>query len=146
MNAARLYRILLPLLLATTLGSTRLLAYDAVVATSPDHPKTWVDGAIRAHQGLHWSPEKHLLLATVTYSTANFADNTHPTEEDTFQLAFPTVHFDSASGRFTAGGMLVATLHHGLFGETVSLAPDVDLSIHRHEGVVFAKLLVSRSE
>jgi hypothetical protein len=146
MKATRLLRILTACLIATALGGVRAFAYDAVLATSPDHPKTWVDGAIRDRQGLRWSPEKHMLFGTVTYSTADFADNTKPTQEDHFRLAFPTVHFDSASGNFTAGGMVVATLDHGLFGESVKLAPGVELSIHRHHGVVFAKLLVSHDE
>jgi hypothetical protein len=143
MNVPCLTRLLLPLLLIVALGGARALAYDDEVAQSPDHPTTWVDGATRTHQALHWSPENHLLSATVTYSTANFADATHPTEDDTFSLAFPTVHFDAASGNFTAGGQVVARLHHGLFGDGVELAPGVTLSIHRHSGVVVGKLLVS---
>lgn len=146
MKAARLPRLLAACLIVTTLGSIRAFAYDAVLASSPDHPKTWVDGAIRDRQGLRWSPEKHMLFGTVTYSTADFADNTKPTQEDHFLLAFPTVHFDSASGNFTAGGTVVATLGRGLFGESVKLAPGVELSIHRHHGIVFGKLLVSRDE
>jgi hypothetical protein len=146
MKAPRLTRLLLPLRFAATLCGARALAYDDTVAESPDHPKTWVDGATRAHQALHWSPEKHLLSATVTYSTADFADNTKPTQEDTFSLSFPSVHFDAASGNFIAGGTVVARLHHGLFGDGVELAPGVTLSIHRREGVVVGKLLASHDE
>ncbi len=146
MKASCLPRILLPLLLAVTLGLARAQAYDAMVAESPDHPTTWVDGATRTHQGLHWSPEKHLLFGTVTYSTADFADNTHPTQEDSFLLAFPSVRLNASTGKFTAGGMVVAMLHQGLFGSEVELAPGVDLSIHRHHGVIFGKLLADRED
>jgi hypothetical protein len=123
-------------------GSSARADYNEnAYAKSPDHPKTWVDGATRTHQELRWSPDKHLLLADVTYSTADFADGPHPTQEDDFVLTFPTVHFDPASGKFTAGGVVVATLHGGILGHDVSLDPKVELSIHRHHGVVYGALI-----
>ena len=120
-------------------------AYDDLLAESPDHPRTWVDGATRAHQELRWSSEKHLLFADVTYSTSDFAEGPHPTQADDFSLAFPTVRFHPETGNFTAGGTVVAKLRHGLFGSSVVLAPNVSLSIHRHQGVVYGRLVSSAS-
>jgi hypothetical protein len=114
-------------------------------AKSPDHPKTWVDGATRTHQSLRWDSEKHLLVADVTYSTQDFADGPHPTEEDDFTLTFPTVHFDHDSGNFTADGTVVARLRGSLFGHEVVLDPKVTLSIHRHHGVVFGALIANQN-
>jgi hypothetical protein len=111
-----------------------------VLAKSPDHPKTWVDGATRTHQSLRWSASRQLLVAYVTYSTADYADDTHPTQEDDFTLTFPTVHFDAASKKFTANGTVVARLKSSLFGDEVALEPSVGLSIHRHHGVVYGAL------
>jgi hypothetical protein len=123
-------------------SSAQAQNYNAYAyAKSPDHPKTWVDGATRTHQELRWSDEKHMLVADVVYSTADFADGPHPTQEDDFTLTFPTVHFDPASGKFTANGVVVARLHGGLFGHEVALDPKVDLSIHRHHGVVYGALI-----
>ena len=93
------------------------------------------------HQSLRWSAAQHMLLAYVTYSTADYADGPHPTQEDDFVLTFPTVHFDPASHQFMANGTVVATLKHTLVGEQVALAPNVELSIHRHHGVVYGALL-----
>jgi hypothetical protein len=115
-------------------------------ATSPDHPSTWVDGATRTHQDLRWSDDKHMLVADVTYSTRDYADNTHPTEDDSYTLRFPTVHFDSATGKFTVGGVTVAHLEHGFFGSHVALEPKVALSIHRHHGVITAALIPGTSD
>jgi hypothetical protein len=140
MNATAILRILI-LTITTFCLAGRVHASNYILAESPDHPKTWVVGATRIHQALRWSNEKHMLLADVTYSTRDFADGPHPTEEDDFTLFFPTVHFDPATHRFTAKGVVVATLHSGLFGPDVSLAPDVMLSIHRHHGVVYGALL-----
>jgi len=111
------------------------------IARSPDHPSTWVDGAMRDRQSLRWSPTKHMLFALVTYSTAAYADATHPPQEDDFSLAFPTVHFDSASGHFLVNGDVVATLRHGFFGSSVALDPKLALSVHRHHGVVYAAIV-----
>ncbi len=115
-------------------------------AWSPDHPKTWVDGAMRTHQSLRWSDDRHMLVANVTYSTADYADNIHPPEEDEYTLAFPTVHFDAASGTFTAGGVTVARLEHGFFGSHVVLASNVQLSIHRHHGVIVGGLIPASAD
>lgn len=115
-------------------------------AWSPDHPKTWVDGAMRAHQSLRWSDDRHMLVANVTYSTADYADNTHPPEQDEYTLTFPTVHFDPASGTFTAGGVTVARLEHGFFGSHVVLASNVQLSIHRHRGVIVGALIPASAD
>jgi hypothetical protein len=115
-------------------------------AWSPDRPKTWVDGAMRAHQSLHWSDDKHMLVANVTYSTADYADNTHPTEENEYTLTFPTVHFDASSGKFTAGGVTVGHLKNGFFGTHVVLEPNVQLSIHRHHGVIVGALIPATAD
>lgn len=115
-------------------------------AMSPDHPKTWVDGATRTHQDLRWNTEKRLLVADVTYSTAEYADNTHPPEEDNFVLTFPSVKFDAATKRFLAGGKVVATLQDGFFGHHIVLARDVQLSIHRHHGAVYGAFVPGSSD
>jgi hypothetical protein len=111
------------------------------IARSPDHPSTWVDGATRERQSLLWSPTKHMLFALVTYSTADYADGPHPTQEDDFSLALPTVHLDPSSGRFLVNGTVVARLRHGIFGSSVALEPNLDLSVHRHHGVVYAAIV-----
>jgi len=133
--------------IGTLLGTSARADYNEnAYAKSPDHPKTWVDGATRIHQDLRWSDDKHMLLADVTYSTRDYADGPHPTQEDDFVLTFPTVHFDPASGEFTAGGVVVARLHGGLFGSEVSLDQKVELSIHRHHGVVYGALIPNYNE
>jgi hypothetical protein len=118
-------------------------AYAYAYAKSPDHPKTWVDGATRSRQSLRWDAARHMLFGDVTYSTAYFADGPHPTQEDDFSLTFPTVHFDPSSNKFTANGVVVATLRHGLFGAEVALDPKVELSIHRHHGVIHGALIAA---
>ncbi len=126
---------------AQTLRAQNYAMPGFAYAWSPDHPKTWVDGATRTHQSLRWSDEKHMLVANVTYSTADYADNTHPAEEDEYTLTFPTVHFDAGSGKFTAGSVTVAHLRDGFFGSHVILEPNVRLSIHRHRGVIVGALI-----
>ncbi len=131
------------LVLACTAATQARADYNEdAYAKSPDHPKTWVDGATRIHQELRWSPDKHMLLADVVYSTQDYADGPHPTQEDDFTLTFPTVHLDPASGTFTAGGRVVARLH----GDGVKLDPKVELSIHRHHGVVYGALVPNYDE
>ena len=122
-------------------GQLRAESSSDALAESPDHPTTWVNGATRERQSLRWSPTKHLLFAYVTYSTADFADGPHPTQEDDLSLTFPTVRLDPATHHFIANGIVVATLRRGLFGEEVALDPKVELSIHRHHGVVYGKLI-----
>jgi hypothetical protein len=115
-------------------------------AASPDHPSTWVDGATRAHTDLRWNAEKNMLVADVTYSTADWADSVHPARQDQFTLTLPTVRLDKATGEFTAHGVTVASLQPGFFGHHVVLARDVALSIHRHHGVLYGALVPARSE
>jgi hypothetical protein len=115
-------------------------------ARSPEHPSTWVDGAARTHQDLRWDGDRHTLFADVTYSTADYADNTHPPESEDFTLTLPEVRFDPSSRRFTADGVTVATLQHGFFGSHVVLEPEVELSIHRHHGVIYCALVPGNSD
>ena len=136
------YSISVALILIASLSipvSAQIPAY--AIARSPDHPATWVDGAMRDKQTLLWSPTKHMLFALVKYSTADYADATHPPLESDLSLSFPTVHFDQASGRFSTNGRVVATLQHGLFGSSVRLDPSLALSVHRHHGVVYAAIV-----
>jgi hypothetical protein len=147
--ALRLVIVLTALGLAAASQAARAQNYSMprfAYAWSPDHPRTWVDGASRSHQALRWNGDKHLLVADVTYSTADYADNIHPPEEDDLRLTFPTVRFDAATDKFTAGGVTVATLQHGFFGPHVVLAPDVQLSVHRHHGVVWGSLIPGNSD
>jgi len=81
-----------------------------------------------------------MLVADVTYSTRDYTDSMHPTREDEYTLAFPTVRFDKSSHTFVAGGTQVGTLKHGLFGARVVLAPNAELDIHRHHGLIFAAI------
>lgn len=142
--ALRLFLVLVALGAAVAGPGARAQNYAMpgfAYAWSPDHPHTWVDGAMRTHQSLRWSDQKHMLVANVTYSTADYADNIHPPEETEYTLTFPTVHLDAASGKFTAGGVTVALLTHGFFGTHVLVAPRVQLSIHRHRGVIVGALI-----
>jgi hypothetical protein len=136
--------------LSTTIAALLLVVFAGpvcaqipayAIARSPDHPSTWVDGATRERQSLRWSPSKHMLFALVTYSTEDYADGPHPTQEDDFSLALPTVHFDPSSDQFLVNGTVVATLRHGFFGSSVALDPKLSLSVHRHHGVVYAAIV-----
>ena len=118
-------------------AQSELLAY----AQSPDHPSTWVVGATNIHQALRWDASKQMLFADVKYSTRDYADNTHPSEESDYALSFPTVHFDSNSNQFTAHGVTLATLHHGIFGSNVVLAQGMELDINRHHGKIYARII-----
>ena len=109
-------------------------------AKSPDHPSTWVVGASNIHQDLRWDETQQMLVADVTYSTRDWADSTHPTHENEYTLAFPTVRFDKSSHTFVANGTQVGTLKHGLFGPDVVLDPNAELDIHRHHGLIFAAI------
>lgn len=112
-------------------------------AKSPDHPSTWVVGASNIHQDLRWDQTQQVLVADVTYSTRDYADSMHPTQEDEYTLAFPTVRFDRSSQTFLAGGTKVGILKHGLFGPNVVLDPHAELDIHRHHGRIFAAITPS---
>jgi hypothetical protein len=109
-------------------------------AKSPDHPSTWVVGASNIHQDLRWDRTQQMLVADVTYSTRDYTDSMHPTREDEYTLAFPTVRFDKSSQTFLADGTQVGTLKHGLFGPDVVLDPKAELDIHRHHGRIFAAI------
>ena len=61
-----------------------------IIATSPDHPKTWAVGASETWRSLHW--ENGILVAHVTFSTQDYADKTHGVEEEDYRLTFPTIH------------------------------------------------------
>ena len=113
-------------------------------AKSPDHPSTWVVGATNIHQALRWDESKRMLVADVKYSTRDYADGIHPTEEGDYTLSFPTVHFDSSSSKFTANGVTLGTLRHGFLGSHVVLDPQVELDVHRHHGKIYA--VIARSE
>jgi hypothetical protein len=113
--------------------------------TSPDHPRTWVVGADNVHQALRWDGEKQMLFADVKYSTVSYADDTHPTQEADYTVSFPTVKLDSSSGEFTANGVKVGMLRHGVFGTNVVLDKGVELDIHRHHGRIFAMIAPSEN-
>jgi hypothetical protein len=82
-----------------------------------------------------------MLFAVVKYSTADYADSTHPIEEEDFTLPLPSVRFDSNSKQFTVNGTVVATLRPDLIGSSVALDPKLTLSIHRHHGVIYAAIV-----
>lgn len=122
-------------------AQTDLMAY----AKSPDHPSTWVVGATNIHQALRWDESKRMLVADVKYSTRDYADGIHPTEESDYTLSFPTVHFDSSSNKFTAHGVTIATLRHGFLGSRVVLDSRVELDVHRHHGKIYAMIIPSEN-
>ena len=114
-----------------------LLAY----AQSPDHPSTWVVGATNIHQAIRWDASKQMLVADVKYSTRDYADSVHPTQESDYALSFPSVRLDSSTNKLMAHGATIGTLHHGLFGSEVVLKRGVELDVHRHHGKIYAAIL-----
>jgi len=82
-----------------------------------------------------------MLFAVVKYSTADFADATHPPQEHNFSLSFPSVSLDFRSNLFTTNGVAIARLHDGHFGSSAVLHPKWDLSVHRHHVVVYAAII-----
>jgi len=112
-----------------------------VFVESPDHPQTWAAGASNIHQALRWDARKGELVVDVKYSTRDWADSAHPTQEGDYSLAFPNVHLDAASGRLTSNGTTIGNVRHGLFGSEVVLDRNVQLSIHRHEGKIHAMII-----
>jgi hypothetical protein len=112
-----------------------------VFLESPDHPQTWAAGASNVHQALRWDAQKGMLFADVKYSTRDWADDTNPTRESDYSLAFPNVRFDASSGRLISNGTTIGTVRHGMFGSEVVLNRGVQLSIHRHDGKINAMIM-----
>jgi hypothetical protein len=121
-------------------------SYSLAYAKSPDHPSTWVVGASNIHQALRWDASKHMVFADVKYSTRDYADDSYPPKESDYALAFPAVHFHSNSNTFTAHGVPIGTLHHGLFGSSVALRHGVELDIHRQHGKVYASIVQDEND
>jgi hypothetical protein len=120
-------------------AQSELLAY----AKSPDHPGTWVVGATNIHQAIRWDASKQMLFADVKYSTRDYADSVHPTQESDYALSFPSVHLDSSTNKLTAHGTTIGALRHGFFGSEVVLRRGLELDIHRHHGKIYAAILPS---
>ena len=109
-------------------------------ATSPDHPSTWVAGASNIHQDVRWDKARQMMVADVTYSTRDWADSPHPTEEGKYTLSFPSVRIDRSSGVLVAGGTRVGRINHGILGDEVVLNRNAELEVHRHHGRIFAAI------
>jgi hypothetical protein len=110
-------------------------------ARSPDHPSTWVVGASNIHQDVRWDKTHQMMVADVTYSTRDWADSAHPTEESEYTLSFPSVRMDRSSGSLVAGRTQVGKISHGLFGNDVVLSRNVELEVHRQHGKIFAAMV-----
>lgn len=135
---------LLVVVLLMALGCQSPVSADPTIsmyAQSPDHPSTWVVGADNIHQALRWDASRNMLFADVKYSTVLYADSVHPTKVDDLTLSFPSVKLDSASNQLIAHGVAIGSVQQGLFGSHVVLTKGVDLSIHRHEGQVYGKIV-----
>jgi hypothetical protein len=123
-------------------AQSELLAYTK----SPDHPSTWVVGATNIHQAFRWDTSKQMLFADVKYSTRDYADSIHPTQEGDYALSFPSVHLDSSTNKLTAHGTTIGALHHGILGSEVVLKRGLELDIHRHHGKIYAAIVPGPSD
>jgi hypothetical protein len=113
-------------------------------ANSPDHPKTWVSGAAKTHLALGWDCKRNMLVAHVTYSTQLWASNGNNPETEDYTLSFPDVQFNPQDNTFTSNGVTVARLHHTFIGDDIVLEKGFDLSVHRHDGLIFGAIIPSR--
>jgi hypothetical protein len=126
-------------------AATLPVSADTVLASSPDHPKTWEAGAAKSYLALRWDSKKNMLVADVTYSTQVWADATHPPEEQDEIITFPSVRFDPGTKSFTAKGVTIARLHPMFLGNDIVLEKGMELSVHRKHGFIYGKIIVAEN-
>jgi len=114
---------------------------------SPDHPPAWYNIAgDKLSQKLTWSDSKEQLRLHVAYSqVASPAVWRDQTLIDTFELSFPSIHLNRITNRLYFIGangreIDVGHLAPGPFGTRVVLDDNVELSAHRHDGVIRAAI------
>jgi hypothetical protein len=115
-----------------------------VLATSPDHPKTWVAGATKSFLALRWDHKLKMLVADVTYSTRLWADDVHPPEEEDYTLGFPGVQLNPQENTLTVNGVTVARLHHLIIGDDIVLEKGFELILDLHKGLIFGSIVASQ--
>ena len=103
-------------------------------------------GADNIHQAIRWDESKRRLFADVKYSTMEYADSMHPTKEEDYSLAFPSVHLDPETNKLTSNGSLIGTLRHGFFGSEVVLIHGLELDVHRKHGRIYAAIAQIKGE
>ena len=116
--------------------------------TSSDHPQEWYNRTgDKLSQYLEWSRSKDHLVLHVAY--ANVSDTSSVWREqsyvDSFDLSFPTVRLDRSANRLyvVASHGHESTIGHlesGAFGNRVVLEHHLELSAHRHNGVIRASI------
>jgi hypothetical protein len=117
---------------------------------SPRHPRTFdVSGNDKLAQDLRWNQEAQTLSVYVTYSMVSGGgdDELDPSNYKVLELPFSGVHLDEKSNLFVLNSqnerVILGRLESGIFGAKVVLNNNVQLSAHRHNGELSAKLIVS---
>ena len=147
----KITRMALSVSAAMVLASVNVLAASDskpvfLTVTSPDHPQTWVAGAHQKAKTLRWDSSRNMLVADIKYSTEDYADNVHPTREDSHTLPFPSVRLAKNGADLLATNHIgqtakIGRIEDGLFGKHVVLNNDVSLNVHRSDGKIHASLI-----
>jgi hypothetical protein len=118
-----------------------------VLATSPDHPRTfWTGGFEERDRYVVWNATEGALEAHVVYGVPSYTDSWNPVLYDHFKARFPGVHLDARRGRlYVLEGrgreVTIGHLEPGVYGTRVELEKSVDLLVHRHDGHLDAALV-----
>ncbi len=95
---------------------------------------------------LQWNAAAEVLEGHAVYRDRQAGSSTNQCYVQSFAVRFPSVRLDALKGRLIVREkrgreIIVGHLSPGLFGDGVELAPNVELTMHRHSGHLYAALV-----
>lgn len=127
-----------------TFISTPACTAAPVLVVSPDRPPDWYNRAgDKVGEELDWNAERHQVEARVAYNRLDYDSERDQTYYDRFQLAFPNIRLDDATGRLFVVNHAgrregIGYLKDGALGRRVVLDENLRFSVFRANGVVNA--------
>ncbi|HEY0257828.1 MAG TPA: hypothetical protein VGC39_10325 [Candidatus Methylacidiphilales bacterium] len=117
--------------------------------TSPDHPAIWYNpSGMKVSQDLNWDRTRQMLVLNLAYDRVEFTPQNDQTYYDTFRLFFPTIHLNGSNNRlyFQADDgrhIEIGRIESGIFGNRAVLDDNYQLSAHRRDGRIEAKITMA---
>ncbi len=126
-----------------------LAVANATSVRSPETVQTYAYSSILWHQ-LRWLPGPKALVASITFSTLNYASRVEPRHDERFDFSLPGVKFDSNSGIFFVSDaqgqhIPVAALRPKLIGQSIELLPGAQMNVFMRSGEVHVVLLAQKT-
>jgi hypothetical protein len=132
-----------------THAATPTSSAGTVVVCCPESAQTYADNTVLQRR-LSWHADPQRLVASISFSNADYVSDTESRHAETFTFSLPGVKYDPKTEIFFISSahnprIPVAVVHRQLLGKSIQLLPSASLEVMKNSGFVTVRLVAGQN-